>query len=97
VVGALTLAYDLLSGALFVPIVGALFWRRATVAGALASMVAGSAVVVIFMIRDGLFANTPIIWGLLVSFVVFVVVSLLTPRASEEQLRAWERRMGGTA
>jgi solute:Na+ symporter, SSS family len=97
VVGALTVAYDLLSGALFVPIVGALFWRRATVAGALASMVAGSAVVVIFMIRDGLFANTPIIWGLLVSFVVFVVVSLLTPRASEEQLRAWERRMGGTA
>src|SRR5918994_7580109 len=30
VVGALTVAYDLLSGALFVPIVGALFWRRAT-------------------------------------------------------------------
>jgi SSS family solute:Na+ symporter len=49
------------------------------------------------MIRDGLFANTPIIWGLLVSLVVFVVVSLLTPRASEERMRAWERRMGGTA
>ena len=37
IVGALTVAYDLLSGALFVPIVGALFWRRATAAGALAS------------------------------------------------------------
>src|SRR5215210_7556278 len=86
VVGALTVAYDLLSGALFVPIVGALFWRRATAAGALASMVAGSVVVVVFMIRDGLFANTPIIWGTLVSLAVFVVVSLLTPRPSDERV-----------
>jgi solute:Na+ symporter, SSS family len=96
VVGALTVAYDLLTGALFVPIVGALFWRRATAVGALASMVAGSVVVVVFMVLDGLFANTPIIWGLLVSLVVFVVVSLLTPGPSDERMRAWEDRLGGT-
>ena len=96
VVGALTVAYDLLSGALFVPIVGALFWRRATAAGALASMAAGSVVVVIFMVLDGLFANTPIIWGMLASLVVFVVVSLLTPRPSEERMRRWERRLTGS-
>ena len=95
VVGALTVAYDLLSGALFVPIVGALFWRRATAAGALASMAAGSVVVVIFMVVDGLFANTPIIWGMLASLVAFVVVSLLTPRPSEERMRTWERRLTG--
>jgi SSS family solute:Na+ symporter len=96
VVGALTVAYDLLTGALFVPIVGALFWRRATAAGALASMLAGSVVVVVFMVLDGLFANSPIIWGLLVSLVVFVVVSLLTPGPSDERMRAWENRLGGT-
>jgi solute:Na+ symporter, SSS family len=96
VVGALTVAYDLLSGALFVPIVGALFWRRATAAGALASMAAGSVVVVIFMVMDGLFANTPIIWGMLASLVVFVVVSLLTARPSEERMEAWERRLTGS-
>jgi solute:Na+ symporter, SSS family len=96
VIGALTVAYDLLSGALFVPIVGALFWRRATAAGALASMAAGSVVVVIFMVLDGLFANTPIIYGMLVSLVVFVVVSLLTPRPSGERMRAWENRLGGS-
>jgi SSS family solute:Na+ symporter len=95
VVGALTVAYDLLTGALFVPIVGALFWRRATAAGALASMVAGSVVVVIFMVLDGLFANTPIIWGMLASLVVFVGVTLLTPKPSEERMRTWERRLTG--
>jgi SSS family solute:Na+ symporter len=96
VIGALTVAYDLLSGALFVPIVGALFWRRATAAGALASMAAGSAVVVIFMVVDGLFANTPIIYGIAVSLVVFVVVSLLTPKPSDERMRAWENRLSGS-
>ena len=58
-------------------------------------MAADSAVVVVFMLRDGLFANTPIIWGMLASFVVFVVVSLLTPRPSDERMRAWERRLEG--
>jgi SSS family solute:Na+ symporter len=95
VVGALTVAYDLLTGALFIPIVGALFWRRATAAGALVSMVVSSVVVVVFMVVDGLFANTPIVYGMLVSLVVFVVVSLLTPRPSEERMRAWERRLTG--
>jgi SSS family solute:Na+ symporter len=88
IVGALTVAYDLLSGALFVPIMGALFWRRATAAGALASMAAGSVVVVTFMVVDGLFANTPIIYGIVVSFVVFVVVSLITPRLSKVRMTA---------
>jgi SSS family solute:Na+ symporter len=96
VIGALTVAYDLLSGALFVPIVGALFWRRATAAGALASMAAGSAVVVIFMVVDGLFANTPIIYGIAVSLIFFVVVSLLTPKPSDESMRAWESKLSGS-
>jgi SSS family solute:Na+ symporter len=48
------------------------------------------------MVLDGLFANTPIIWGILVSLVVFVVVSLLTPGPSDEHLRAWQRRLEGS-
>ena len=53
-------------------------------------------VVVVFMVLDGLFANTPIIYGMLASLVVFVVVSLLTPRPSGERIRAWENRLGGS-
>lgn len=95
VVAALTVAYNLLTGALLVPILGALFWRRATAAGALVSMVVGSAVVVGLMVWLGLLANEPIWVGMLTSLVVFVVVSLLTPRISDEAAAAWERRMGG--
>jgi SSS family solute:Na+ symporter len=97
VVGGLTVAYDLLSGALLVPIIGALFWRRATGAGALAAMVAGGIVVVVLMLVQGLFANGPIIYGILTSLVVFVVVSLLTRQDSEEEVAAWNRRVSGTA
>lgn len=78
VVGALTVAYNLLTGALFVPIIGALFWRRATGAGALVSMLVSSVVVVALMLWQGLLANSPIYVGMLTSLVVFVVVSLLT-------------------
>ena len=97
VVGGLTVAYDLLSGALLVPIIGALFWRRATGAGALAAMAAGGIVVVVLMLVQGLFANGPIIYGILTSLVVFVVVSLLTRQDSEEEVAAWNRRVSGTA
>ncbi len=97
VVGALTVAYDLLVGAVCVPVIGALFWLRATAAGALASIVVGSVVVVTLMFIQGLLANGPIIWGLLASLVAFVVVSLLTPRPSPERSRAWERRLSTPA
>ena len=95
VVGALTVAYDLLVGALFVPIIGALFWTRATGTGALASMLVGGLVVVGLMAWQGLLANSPIYGGLLASLVTFVVVSLLTPQASEREASAWEQRMTG--
>jgi SSS family solute:Na+ symporter len=97
VVGGLTVAYDLLSGALLVPIIGGLFWRRATGSGALAAMTAGGIVVVVLMLVQGLFANGPIVYGILTSLVVFVVVSLLTRRTSEEDAAAWDRRVSGTA
>jgi solute:Na+ symporter, SSS family len=93
VVGALTVAYDLLTGALFVPIVGALFWRRATTAGALSSIVVSSVLVVVLLVVFGMASNYPIIFGMLASLVVFVVVSLLTPRHPDAELDAWERRL----
>ncbi|PSK96453.1 SSS family solute:Na+ symporter [Murinocardiopsis flavida] len=83
VVGAVTVAADLLAAALFVPVVGALFWRRSTAAGALASIVAGSVVCVVFMAVSGLYANEPVGYGMLASLVAFVAVSLAGRPAPE--------------
>jgi SSS family solute:Na+ symporter len=89
VVGALTVAYDLLTGALFVPIVLGLLWPRGTAQGAVASIVVASVVVVVTMIVEGLYANEPIIYGLLSSLVVYVGVSLVTsPRTTTKAVTA---------
>jgi solute:Na+ symporter, SSS family len=78
VVGALTVAYDLLTGALFVPIVLGLLWTRGTARAAVASMVVSSVVVVVLLFTSGLYSNDPIIYGLLSSLVVYVGVTLAT-------------------
>jgi SSS family solute:Na+ symporter len=96
VVNALTIAYDILVGGLLVTIVGALFWKRGTREGAYASMVAGTGSVIAFMIIDGVAANSPIYWGLGVSLVVYVVVSLATPRTPDSILSVWTQRLHGS-
>lgn len=83
VVGAVTVAADLLAAALFIPVVGALFWSRATTAGALVSITASSSVCVAFMAAAGLYANQPVIYGMLTSAVVFVAVSLISPGSAK--------------
>ena len=80
VISALTLAYNLLVGGMLVPLIGAIFWKRATTAGAIASMGLGFATALLFMFKDGLDANTPIYYSLAVGLVSFVVVSLMSPR-----------------
>jgi solute:Na+ symporter, SSS family len=76
VITALTVAYDLLVGGLLVPIIGAMIWPRGTTAGALASIALGSALVVLFLVLDGLDSDLPIYVGLAGSFIAYVAVSL---------------------
>lgn len=95
VVAALTVSYNLLVGGLLVAILGALFWRRGTRAGALTSMVTGSVVVIASMLAYGLQANEPIYFGLGASLLSYVLVSLLTTPASRAELAAWDARLAG--
>ncbi|MBO0876425.1 MAG: sodium:solute symporter, partial [Pseudonocardia sp.] len=95
VVAALTVAYNVLVGGLAVAIVGALFWKRGTRAGAMASMAVGSLVAIVSMVVQGLEANEPIFYGLGASLVVYLAVSLITPRTPEDRLTAWSRRLAG--
>jgi SSS family solute:Na+ symporter len=61
-------------------LIGAIFWKRATTAGAITSMSLGFVTALAFMIKDGLDANTPIYYSLAVALVSFVLVSLLDRR-----------------
>jgi SSS family solute:Na+ symporter len=81
VLGALTLAYNLLVGGMLIPLLGAIYWKRATTAGAIASMSLGCITALVFMFTDGLEANTPIYYSLAVGAVSFVVISLLSRRS----------------
>ncbi|MCZ0986209.1 sodium:solute symporter [Streptomyces diastatochromogenes] len=95
VIEALTVAYNLLVGGLLVPILGGLVWRRGNLPGAMASMIAGGATVITFMVTDGLLANEPIYYGLLAGLVAYVAVSLATRPTEEAVVAAWHRRLAG--
>ncbi len=84
VISALTLAYNLLVGGMLIPLMGAIFWKRATTAGAITSMGMGFATALVFMFKDGLDANTPIYYSLGVGLVSFVLVSLMSRRPAAQ-------------
>lgn len=78
VISALTLAYNLLVGGMLVPLIGAIYWKRATTRAAITSMTLGFVTALAFMIKDGMDANTPIYYSLAIGLVSFVVVSLMS-------------------
>jgi SSS family solute:Na+ symporter len=82
VLSALTLAYNLLVGGMLIPLIGAIFWKRATPAGAMSSMVLGCVTALAFMFKDGIDANTPIYYSLAVGLVSYVAVSLFNQQVA---------------
>jgi solute:Na+ symporter, SSS family len=92
VIAALTVAYNLLVGGLLVAIVGGMIWKRGNRQGALASMISGAITVIVVMFTAGLEANEVIYYGLGVSLVAYVVVSLLTPPTDPAVLDHWNSR-----
>ena len=68
--------------------IGGLYWKRATKEGAIAGTLAGAiAVVVTLFIYNPIPSFGPILWGLLINLILFIVVSLCTKqddRAAKE-------------
>ena len=84
---ALTLAYNLLVGGMLIPLIGAIFWQRATSTGAIASMLTGSLCVLGLMYYQGIEANSPIYGGLLAGGAAFLIGSLLTRPSLPQQVQ----------
>jgi SSS family solute:Na+ symporter len=77
VIAALTVAYDLLAGALFVPVIGAILWQRGTSLAALTSITVSGIAVVVLLFEKGMDSDAPIYVGLGLSLVIFVSMSLM--------------------
>ena len=76
-------------GATFGPLMlFSLFWKRTTRAGAIAGMVSGAAMVFIWKLAiskiGGVFAIYELLPAFIISAIVILVVSLLTPAPSKE-------------
>ena len=80
VIAAITVAYDILVGALLVPVIGAMLWSRGTAAAALTSIAVSSVAVVGLLVTQGVDSDMPIYGGLGLSIVVYFAMSLLAPR-----------------
>lgn len=93
VLTALDIAYAILSGSIFVPVVAGFFWKRANWQGAVSSMAASSIVILLSMIKFGTSSPYPILIGIAVSTLTLIIVSLLTPPISESQAAVWEAKL----
>ncbi|VEF46810.1 sodium/solute symporter [Bacillus freudenreichii] len=80
---ALDVAYAVLSGGIFAPVILGLFWKRATAKAAFYAIIASTVVILAGLVIQGITATTPIVYGIAVSFVVMIVVSLVTKQGEE--------------
>ncbi|MBJ8346680.1 sodium:solute symporter [Antrihabitans sp. YC2-6] len=96
IVSALTIAYDILVGGLLVPIIGGLFWKRATGAGAMVAMAVGTVATLATMwVLGDVLANEPVYVGLITALAAFVAVSLLTKPTPANVMAIWTARSSG--
>lgn len=74
---ALDVAYAFISGCIFVPLVFAFLLKKVSAKAGLLSLLGSFVTVVIFLVKDGLTATTPIMFGILVSAVIFFIVTAI--------------------
>jgi len=92
VLGAILQAYAFMVSGLFIPTLGAFFWKRASSAGALAGMAGGGSLTLLLIagvlqLPDGLQALglDPALYGIIFSALLFVPVSLTFPDTQANQ------------
>ena len=84
---ALDVAYAFLSGCIFIPLVFAFLMKKVSAKAGLMSLVGSFMVVVGFMIKDGMSATTPIMYGMLASAVIFFAVNAMDKRKHEVEIK----------
>ncbi|TDL82831.1 sodium:solute symporter [Peribacillus frigoritolerans] len=75
---ALDVAYAILSGAIFIPLVMTFFWKKATPNAGFYSILVSTVVVLAGLFFEGLTSTNPIIYGMSSGFIVLVGISYMT-------------------
>ena len=83
---ALDVAYAFISGCVFVPLVFAFLLKKVSAKAGLLSLLGSFVTVIVFMVKDGLAATTPIMFGMLVSAVIFFVVTAIDRNKHEVKI-----------
>lgn len=98
IIGMLLMSYTLYAAGVFIPVVGGLYWKRATAAGAIAAIAGGSAYGLAGELGWFAPAALPLVGGVpvivtgaLVSLLLFVGVSMLTRPAADAALASSSR------
>lgn len=77
-------SYSFMVSGLFVPVIGALFWKKSTPAGAMGAMLAGGTTTLVlrYLVIELPFSLDPNVFGITASAIIFVVVSLYSDKNS---------------
>ena len=78
----------MLASGLLIPILAALFWRKATNSGGIASIWSGLLVAVMWQLLGHPFGLHPVYIGLPVSFILMVTVSLKTASTAPDTVES---------
>ncbi|MEW6244289.1 MAG: sodium:solute symporter family protein [Bacillota bacterium] len=90
IVSAIVFTYTMYSAALLVPLYGGYLWKRATAAAGLLGVISGAGTALTWYLLKNPLGLPPMIPSIIISLVVFVVASLLTPEPSKEQLKVFD-------
>lgn len=89
IIAIYTYALSLSAITMVVPVLAAMFWKRATKKGMLASVIGSLIISILWRLLDQPLGLHMIIPGLVTSLVLIVIVSLLTNHDVEEQVEAY--------
>lgn len=93
ILAALDLAYAVLSGGIFLPVMAALFWKKVSAKIALLSMIVSSSFVIGGIIIEGLSSYNPIIYGLVSGGILMIVGILVAPNTTIEPGDIYDEEM----
>jgi SSS family solute:Na+ symporter len=90
---ALDVAYAILSGAIFVPVVIGFFWKKATAKAGFYSIVISTIVVLVGLAIEGISSTNPIVYGIISSVLSMVCISYMTHSDANQQVYVQDKEV----